>query len=324
MNVLVTGAAGFLGSAIVRQAVRSNLSVTAIDLVENVQLSGAKYFCANILEPRSLAQPLKDVECLCHVAGLAHIFGKSEIANAPYHNVNVEGSKNVALVAAQAGVQRIIYISSVSVYGREACDKDVESECQPEGPYAKSKLQAEQGLIEICQKGGMDLTVLRLATLYGEEDPGNVGRLVRLIECGRFIWIGRGKNLKSLLHCDDAARACVAAVTTSTSGIHIYNVSAPPYKMCDIVEAIARALGKSAPTMYVPIPVALVLTKLAKKISFNNERLGTLYDTMQKWISDDYYNTDTFNKTFNYRTTIGLNEGIQRQVARYVGRVDGL
>jgi nucleoside-diphosphate-sugar epimerase len=67
----------------------------------------------------------------------------------------------------------------------------------PEGPYAESKWQAERFLIDYCQKKGMNLTILRLATLYGEGDPGNMARLIRLIDKGLFIWAGGGKILKA-------------------------------------------------------------------------------------------------------------------------------
>ncbi|MDO9566735.1 MAG: NAD-dependent epimerase/dehydratase family protein [Candidatus Desulfaltia sp.] len=69
--------------------------------------------------------------------------------------------------------------------------------CNPVGPYALSKYNAELRAIEISRESGMALTILRLATLYGEEDPGNVGRLMRTLDRGRFLWIGDGSNRKS-------------------------------------------------------------------------------------------------------------------------------
>ena len=67
----------------------------------------------------------------------------------------------------------------------------------------------------------MALTILRLATLYGEGDPGNVGRLMRKLDRGRFLWIGDGSNRKSLLYKGDAARACMAVAERPASGITI-------------------------------------------------------------------------------------------------------
>jgi len=258
------------------------------------------------------------VDCVCHAAGLAHIFSKSKALNAPFHEVNVVGSKLVATVAAKAGVKKFIFISSVSTYGGISHGKDEDSECSPEGSYAESKLQAERCLIELCKKEKMSLTILRLATLYGEEDPGNVARLVRSIGRGRFIWVGLGDNLKSLLHREDAARACIAVMKARVSGIKLYNVSAPPCKMRDIVAAITLALGKSVPSWRIPASFALNSARMITGLSFNRGPLSTLHGTLQKWLADDYYETAKFRKTFNFETTIGLEEGIQREVAWYM------
>jgi len=231
MNVLVTGAAGFLGSAIVRQAISAGLAVIATDQTAGTKLSGVDFVPADILDRLGLTKAFAGVDCVCHVAGLAHIFNRSDALDAPFHTVNVVGSENVAQAAISAGVQHFIFISSVSLYGGVSRGKDEDSDCNPESPYAQSKLQAEQRLISLCQKEAVNLTVLRLATLYGEEDPGNVARLMRSIERGRFIWVGQGDNFKSLLYREDAARACLAVIRAPASGINIYNVSAPPCKM---------------------------------------------------------------------------------------------
>ena len=109
---------------------------------------------------------------------------------------------------------------------------------------AMSKWQADQRAIEIAGDNGMHLTILRLATLYGEGDPGNVARLMRLIDRGRFVWVGDGLNRKSLIHREDAARACVTAACSPGGGIRIDNVSALACSVRDLVEGLAVALGR--------------------------------------------------------------------------------
>ena len=313
-RVLVTGACGFLGSAIVRQAVNYGLSIIATDKIENKDLLNVNYVVADILDPESLLKPVNGIDVVCHVAGLAHIFERSKADKVPFYEVNVIGTKNVAYAAARAGVKYFLFISSVSVYGGEAEGKNEESKCHPETAYAESKWQAEQLLINFCEKVGMDLTILRLATLYGEGDPGNLARLIRSIDKGHFVWIGNGKNLKSLLHRDDAARACIEAIKRPQSGINIYNVSAPPCKMSDIVKTIYDALGKSSPSWHIPGSFALNSAKLLKIFSFNRGKLSNIYDTLKKWVANNYYNTEKFNKTFNFQTGVSLEEGIRREV----------
>ena len=227
-RVLITGAAGFLGSTIVDLAAKSGLAVVATDRAIRTQPPHVCFIQADVLDPTSLPKIFNGVDCVCHVAGLAHIFDKSEVLSAPFHAVNVTGTNNVARAAVRAGVDHFIFVSSVSVYGGEAYGKSENSSCRPEGPYAESKFNAERCLIDLCQKERMNLTILRLTTLYGEKDPGNVARLIGTINRQQFIWVGKGENLKSLLHREDAARACIATMNTPATGINIYNVSASP------------------------------------------------------------------------------------------------
>ncbi len=316
-HVLITGASGFLGSEVVRQAINHGLNVIAQDRIENNKLQNVKYLRADILDPLSLSKVFGGVICVCHVAGLAHIFDKSEVGRAPFYEVNVVGTKNVANAAVRAGVKHFVFISSVSVYGGESKGKNEDSECYPESSYAESKWKAEQWLIDLCQKIGMNCTILRLATLYGEGDPGNVARLIRSIDRGGFVWVGKGENLKSLLYRVDAARACVEAVKRLQPGINIYNVSGPAFTMKEIVEAIAAALGKRVPPFYIPASGALSSAKIMKKLFFNLTKFGAIYNTLQKWLADDYYNTDKFCNAFNFKANVGLKEGIRREVEWY-------
>ena len=81
---------------------------------------------------------------------------------------------------------------------------------------------------DVAAQHQLGLTILRLATVYGEGDRGNIARLMRTIDAGRFVWVGRGTNRKSLIHRDDAAAAVLAVVSTGASGIRTFNVSADP------------------------------------------------------------------------------------------------
>jgi nucleoside-diphosphate-sugar epimerase len=137
------------------------------------------------------------------------------------------------------------------------------------------------------------------------------------VDQSRFIWIGQGENLKSLLHREDAARACMAVIQSPASGINIYNVSAPPCKMHDIVSAIASSLGKSVPSLHIPASFALNSAKIMKNISLNRGLFSTLHNTLQKWVADDYFNTEKFFKAFNFQTMVNLEEGMQREVVWY-------
>lgn len=321
-RVLVTGATGFVGSIVARECVKAGMRVTTTgraDLAPAQRLPN--YFKADVSRPESFTDKLADVECVVHAAGLAHQFGASA-KTAPFMAVNAEGAENVALCAARAGVKHFILLSSVSVYGwldsppsahTAVCDETMP--CRPRDLYAQSKLEGERRVIEVARRAQMPLTILRLATVYGEGDGGNVARLIRAIERQRFVWIGRGENRKSLIYNQDAARACVRVIQAGATGIDIYNVVGMAHTMREVVEEIARALNLRTPQWHVPSRLALRGARLAAALTPNGSRFRELSDTLKKWLADDVYDGGKFNQRYDFHARIELSEGIRREVA---------
>ena len=311
---------GFLGSEIVRQAVTSGFSVRGTDLGVNSPLDDIDYIQADILDLNNLTRAFVGMDAVIHCAGLAHIFDRDKAMNAPFMAVNATGTANVANAAAQAGVQHFVLISSVSVYGGSTPDLDERTPCKPDSLYAKSKYAAEQQAIDIAQANKMSLSILRMATLFGEGDPGNVARLMRTIDRGRFIWIGNGSNQKSLIYRSDAAKACIFAVQKPCNEIEIYNVSSPPTTMLEIVEGLASALGRNPPYFKIPAKLVTGSLELSQKVIRGSHKLMGLDQTVQKWLSDDVYDATKFCKRFGFRPQVGLMEGLQKEVNWYKRR----
>ena len=178
----------------------------------------------------------------------------------------------------------------------------------------------------------MALTILRLATLYGEGDPGNVGRLMRTLDRGRFLWIGDGSNRESLLYKGDAARACMEVAERPESGINICNVSTPACTMREIVDGIADALGKHPFPVRVPASPALLLSRqwvicgnLGTRSQFLAKlghvprlpRMAGLHQTMKKWLAEDVYDTRRFEEAYGFQTRTSLEDGLKREVDWY-------
>jgi nucleoside-diphosphate-sugar epimerase len=276
-----------------------------------------EYVQADVLEPGSLARAVAGVDVVIHAAGLAHMFGRSQAASAPFDAVNRIGTENTVRLAAEAGARRIVLVSSVSVYGesgRRECAEN--APCCPEGAYAQSKWQAEQCAREIASSYQMDLAVLRLATLYGEGDPGNVGRLMRAIDRRRFVWVGDGSNRKSLLHRDDAARACVVAAASGMGGVHVFNVASTWHTMREVVETLAAKLGRGLFPIRVPASLAMAAAEAADRLG-GSRRRPDLAKAVAKWLADDTYDGRLFQTSFNFLPSVALTDGLEREVAWY-------
>ncbi len=321
LRVLVTGANGFVGSAVAALCRKHGMLVSTTGRSGNNSETLPNYFRADVTEPDSLSEAMSGVEAVVHAAGHAHQFTKSH-DEAPFMAINAKGTENVARTALQSGVRHFVLISSVSVYGSHeemACDE--QTPCRPLEAYARSKFEAEQRAIEIFKNTETCLTILRLATVYGEGDRGNVARLMRQIALGRFIWIGRGANRKSLIHLDDVARACLAVLRSRCEGIGVYNVSSPAHTMREIVEGLYHALKKPAPRWRVPQGLAVAAASLLEKIAPAGSKPGAVKGTVRKWLADDVYDAKKFQQQFNFQTEVTLEEGLQREVAEYRQRV---
>jgi UDP-glucose 4-epimerase len=315
-QILVTGANGFLGREIVFRLLTSGITVRATDVGATGSVSGIEYKKADITRPEELPPVFQNATTVIHVAGLAHIFSLDATSVEKLRQINEIGTANVAAAAAAASVGHMILISSVSVYGPLTSGLyDENSPCNSVGSYALSKRNAELRASEIARESRMALTILRLATLHGEGDPGNVGRLMRTLDKGRFLWIGGGSNRKSLLYKGDAARACAAVAQLPASGINVFNVSAPACTMREIVDGLAGALGKRPLPVRVPASLALLLSRYLSRIP--SRRMAGFHQTVQKWLAEDVYDARRFEETYGFQIQTSLEDGLKREVDWY-------
>ena len=310
--LFVTGASGFLGSRIVGLAREAGWQVRALDRSPQSQIKEVEIFIGDIGDSALLRKASEGVTAIVHAAGLAHVFGSSARDSNSFNTVNEVGTGHVVDVALESGVPHIILVSSVSVYGDyhgAQCNETVP--CHPQSPYAVSKWRGELRAAERIAKGQGSLTILRYATIYGEGDRGNVAKLIGALDNGRFIWPGSGLNHKSLIYKDDAARACLCALEHPVSGTQIFNVSAQPVTMREIVSAICQALGRPVPHLRIPLD----LLKAVGAISCRMGDPGQLGHRLEKFIHDDVYDGARFESTFDFRPATSLSEGMRREVA---------
>jgi nucleoside-diphosphate-sugar epimerase len=310
--ILVTGASGFLGAEVVRLLVEGGWPVRVLMRRERGNLPGVEVAVGDVGDVLSLTNACAGVGVVVHAAGLAHVFGAEGKRRELFDQVNEQGTVNVVRAARDAGVRVCVVASSVSVYGEyegDVCDES--TVCRPVGPYAVSKYNAELRMREIAERSGMNVAMLRFATIYGEGDRGNVAKLIALIGKGRFVRPGSGANRKSLIHKQDAAKAVIAVVERGFVGVDVFNVSARPATVRGIVAAISKARGKREPRLFVPEGILRVVVRVLLALG-DPGRVG---ERVLKLLKDDVYSGEKFEKMFRFSATVGLDEGMQREVS---------
>ncbi len=210
----------------------------------------------NICDFKALDKAMRNYPCeaILHLAGEWRDFGLSEKT---FFEVNAKGTENVVKAAEKNHIEKILYFSSVAVYGNLENPADESSPTKPESVYGKSKLAGEKILIQWSkEKPSRELIIFRPAGIYGEENSGNMLRLIKQIHSGLYFNIGKADNIKSTAYVKNIVDATWFLINKMKPGFEIYNyVDKPQLSVRATVELIAGSLGKSKP---ITLPVGFI------------------------------------------------------------------
>ena len=214
MRVLVTGATGAVGPTVVTTLVAAGYTVRAlVRTAPPVGLlpAGVELAYGDITEPATLTPAMADCTGVVHGAALLHIVNPSPALRSEYERINVAGTANVLAAAQAAGVARVVFFSTIAVYGHGCSHYLTEATPpHPDSPYGATKLAAEQLVLAARRVDGQPLgVVLRLAAVYGARVKGNYHRLLHALRRRRFLPIGRGANRRTLIYDRDVAAAAL-------------------------------------------------------------------------------------------------------------------
>ncbi|OYU45452.1 MAG: hypothetical protein CFE44_07410 [Burkholderiales bacterium PBB4] len=258
-RLLVTGATGFIGKALgasfearpgvfLRKAVRSNYGAPIAD---NVVVVGG-------LNSRTdWTDAVHGLSCVIHAAAQASDpLNGQEASLSQLQSVNVEGTLRLAQQAAEAGVRRFVFLSTAKVHGERSVRGRpfVETDpFQPEGPYARSKAEAEEALVALAKASGMEVVIIRPPMVYSAHAAGNFGTLVRLVRSGLPLPIAAISNQRSFLSLNNLVDFVWRCVQHPAAANQTFLVSdAADLSTPDLVRAIQRSLGRGGYLLPVP------------------------------------------------------------------------
>jgi len=258
LKILVTGATGAVGPRVVASLVESGYRVRTLSLdlpPRGIWPEGIDAHIGDVTEPRAVQSAMQGIDAVIHLAALLHIPNPSPQLQGEYGRINVGGTANIVEAAQSAGVGRLVFFSTIAVYGDSAGKVLTEdSPTHPESLYAQTKLAAERIVLAATREDGRPLgTVLRLGAVYGSRIKGNYRRLLFALARGRFLPIGPGTNRRSLVYDKDAARAAVLAVGHPDASGRIFNVTDGKFHtLKEIIETLCAALGRRPPRFTLP------------------------------------------------------------------------
>ena len=255
-TVLVTGANGFVGSSLIARAAGYRcigLVRRAIGGSERAPGASGERRSVTAWSEEALYDVLDGVDAVVHSASVVHRPGAPD---SEYVAFNVGGTRALLAACKRRGIQRLIHVSSIKVHGENPIGIiDEKTPTAPEGAYAQTKLEAERIVLEASAQGGPSATIFRLCPVYGVGDKGNVRTMIRAIARRRFAVPGDGSTRKSLVHVSTVSDAIVAALGARHDGIFVLADNETP-TLRRLADAIARALGKSAPPR---MPAAMMM-----------------------------------------------------------------
>jgi nucleoside-diphosphate-sugar epimerase len=324
--VLVTGGTGLVGEPVIRALLARGDSVVALvrsrESAEKATACGASPLLGTVEDPR-VWDTITGVDGVIHSAALV-------AARTPWQSffqVNVEGTRLAAATARRLGV-RLVHISSVAVYGRQAADEPPgsRSEHAPLGPleehdfYARSKRLAEE-MVRAEVAVGLEAVILRPCVVYGEGDRLFLPRMAKIARFGWLPRIGAGDLTMAVVHAESVADAAVRALNTPRAASRIYQVTNDgDITPREFVAALSEGLGRPITTIPFPEPAALAVAhgvRALLRVVGPGLYPGSITGAVRFWRGSNPYTSARAAKELGWTPSVPHGRRIAELVRRY-------
>lgn len=257
MKIILIGGSGFVGTRLMDKL----LEIPHVDVLNIDKNNSEKYSeltrIGNVMDWQTLAQHCKGGDVVILLAA-EHRDDVSPVSL--YYDINVEGMRNTLKAMDANGIKRLIFTSSVAVYGLDKDNPNESSAIDPFNDYGQSKWQAEQ-VLHVWHRSHPDwnINIIRPTVIFGEGNRGNVYNLLKQIASGRFLMIGKGDNKKSMSYIGNIIAFIWFLIEQKKVGYEVYNyVDKPDFTTNDLVHHTGQILGKKIPTVRVPYGLGML------------------------------------------------------------------
>ena len=289
MDVLLTGGSGFVGSCVAKRLLDEGHRVTAA-VRGSERGFDARLECWRFEElsaDQDWGAALEGKSLVIHCAARVHVMSDSAVDPlSEFRNVNVDGTCALARQAAEAGVRRFIFISSIKVNGESTSLRlpyradDIPA---PEDFYGISKFEAEQGLSKVAAETGMEVVIIRPPLIYGPRVKGNFASMIKLVGKGFPLPMGAIHNKRSLVGIDNLVDLIIRCIGHPAAANQVFLAGdGADLSTTELLRGVGRAMGK--PARLIPVPVVMLqlgATLLGKK-AMAQRLLGSLQVDISK------------------------------------------
>ena len=266
MKVSIIGGSGFVGSNLAKLFIKNNINFQILDIVKSKHFQ-EKYIQGDIRNNNELKQ-IADSDILIHLAAV-HRDDVKPLSL--YDEINVEGSRNICKLAEENGINKIIFTSSVAVYGFAKPNTNENGEINYFNDYGRTKYLAEEVFIDWYNKDPINrtLVIIRPTVIFGKGNRGNVYNLLNQINSKKFAMFGNGENIKSMAYVKNVA-AFIYHSLSFGQGLHLYNyIDKPDMNMNKLVSVTRKVLfNKPNVGLRMPAIIGKLIGYLADIISF--------------------------------------------------------
>jgi UDP-glucose 4-epimerase len=307
---LVTGGTGFVGAALLRQLLRDGVeTATSVRGAVAAAIKDVQYHQVDgMTSITDWSVALEGVRSVVHCAARVHVM--KDGANDPlkaYREVNVEGTLNLARQAAQTGVRRFVFVSSIKVNGESTLTGSAFSADQEPAPldaYGLSKLEAEKGLWQLAAQTGMEVVIVRPPLVYGPGVKANFASMMRWVSRGVPLPLGRINNARSMVSLDNLVDLLVTCLKHPAAAGQTFLVSdGDDVSTTELLRRTARAMGKRALLLPVPAPLLEMVAALLGKQAMAQRLCGSLQ-----------VNIDKTRSILGWEPPLTLDQGLKKAV----------
>lgn len=271
MRLILLGGSGFIGTVLADRLLRAGHEVRIVDKASSARFP-ERTVLADVRDPEALARAFAGSGAEL-VYNLAAEHRDDVRPRSLYEEVNVAGARHVCQAAERLGIERLVFTSSVAVYGFTEGEADEDAATRPFNDYGRTKLAAEAVYLAWQEaRPGRSLVVVRPTVVFGPGNRGNVYNLLRQVVRTGPVVIGSGRNRKSMAYVENVA-AFLEWCLRCGPGTHLFNyVDKPDLDMNELVRTVLAGLGRESAVRHLPYPLALALGAAADAVSLLTRR----------------------------------------------------